>query len=605
MLPVEADMLHRPLPGLAIPASEVCQVTLTGFQGHQRQIILAMMRWMGVEVQKNMALAVTTHVVAKDVEDTTSQKLNVARKPEYAHRISIVNVDWVYDSLRQWTIQPSANYLRNKPPPESPNPQIVEESGSTGKGSQQRTRQCLPGQQAGSQPAASLQQADVVLGTRSDDFIQHAHPPSAAANGHSLQLGSGSKAVQRRASPVQMTLTAALGAAVKHAKADAAEPAAASQLKASAVQQPSGGRQSGLPWGSEVFDPMAGSIPSDLQIAAANARTAKLLSELVPPSAPTSPVDTSPGDGLTEPAAHRQHAKQADVRALLAARVCKEFDGGEFKGQVIGYDPVAKFYMVEFEDGDREEMSSQELQADRPGRRPFFALSGMHSDEQARCTAILKQLSVGVISGKVSHRWESRVTHVVMPSLMRSGKTLAGLAAGNWILGSSYLDECQSARRLIEEEQHELQESETGLIASGAPMHWRQRRDETGHGAFYGLRVVVHGTLDKTGPDRDHIVQIVEAGGGSVVGLAEAVGSRGAHVAVIKATKAKGDAGVKKLLAVNIACVAPQWVVQWVADPWGLLEKHRLFGSKASSELAEFEKGRGVVPPAMEVSQVW
>ena len=55
-------------------------VSVTAFQGMQRQILLDMLRCMGVDVQKQMHMCTATHVVAQDVDDDKSEKLAYARK---------------------------------------------------------------------------------------------------------------------------------------------------------------------------------------------------------------------------------------------------------------------------------------------------------------------------------------------------------------------------------------------------------------------------------------------------------------------------------------------------------------------------------------------
>lgn len=55
-------------------------VSVTAFQGMQRQILLDMLRCMGVGVQKQMHMGTATHVVAQDVDDAKSEKLAYARK---------------------------------------------------------------------------------------------------------------------------------------------------------------------------------------------------------------------------------------------------------------------------------------------------------------------------------------------------------------------------------------------------------------------------------------------------------------------------------------------------------------------------------------------
>ena len=55
-------------------------VSITAFQGMQRQILLDMLRCMGVGVQKQMHMGSATHIVAQDVDDKVSAKLKVTRK---------------------------------------------------------------------------------------------------------------------------------------------------------------------------------------------------------------------------------------------------------------------------------------------------------------------------------------------------------------------------------------------------------------------------------------------------------------------------------------------------------------------------------------------
>jgi len=47
-------------------------------------------------------------------------------------------------------------------------------------------------------------------------------------------------------------------------------------------------------------------------------------------------------------------------------------------------------------------------------------------------------------------RWKSSITHVVLPSLVRSVKSLAGMAGGCWILHADFVDACASAEALME-----------------------------------------------------------------------------------------------------------------------------------------------------------
>ena len=57
-----------------------CGISVTSFVGLQRQVLLDMLHCMGVDVQKEMRLAAVTHIVAQDVDDRSSKKLEHARK---------------------------------------------------------------------------------------------------------------------------------------------------------------------------------------------------------------------------------------------------------------------------------------------------------------------------------------------------------------------------------------------------------------------------------------------------------------------------------------------------------------------------------------------
>ncbi len=65
---------------LLLLAAAACGVSVTSFQGLQRQILLDMLWCMGVDVQKEMRLNAVSHIIARDVDDKSSKKLEHARK---------------------------------------------------------------------------------------------------------------------------------------------------------------------------------------------------------------------------------------------------------------------------------------------------------------------------------------------------------------------------------------------------------------------------------------------------------------------------------------------------------------------------------------------
>ena len=65
-----------------------------------------------------------------------------------------------------------------------------------------------------------------------------------------------------------------------------------------------------------------------------------------------------------------------------------------------------------------------------------------------------------------------------------------------WILKTDYLTASNEAGKFLAEEAYEWQKnglSEDGAINLEAPRKWRLLRERTGHGAFYGMRVIIYG----------------------------------------------------------------------------------------------------------------
>jgi topoisomerase (DNA) II binding protein 1 len=67
-----------------------------------------------------------------------------------------------------------------------------------------------------------------------------------------------------------------------------------------------------------------------------------------------------------------------------------------------------------------------------------------------------------------------------------------------WILKREYLTSCIEAGKFVDEEPFEwfgtgFNDGET--ISFDAPRKWRNIRQQMGHGAFYGMQIVVYGQL--------------------------------------------------------------------------------------------------------------
>lgn len=65
-----------------------------------------------------------------------------------------------------------------------------------------------------------------------------------------------------------------------------------------------------------------------------------------------------------------------------------------------------------------------------------------------------------------------------------------------WILKTDFLTACNEAGKFLAEEPYEWHRSglsEDGAINMEAPRKWRLLRERTGHGALYGMRIIIYG----------------------------------------------------------------------------------------------------------------
>lgn len=70
------------------------------------------------------------------------------------------------------------------------------------------------------------------------------------------------------------------------------------------------------------------------------------------------------------------------------------------------------------------------------------------------------------------------------------------LSKCRWILKTDYLTASNEAGQFVAEEPHEWHKkglSEDGHVSLEAPRKWRLLKEKTGHGAFYGMRIIIYG----------------------------------------------------------------------------------------------------------------
>ena len=79
---------------------------------------------------------------------------------------------------------------------------------------------------------------------------------------------------------------------------------------------------------------------------------------------------------------------------------------------------------------------------------------------------------------------------------MESECEFPSLLKKRWILKPDYLTACNEAGKFLEEEPFEWHGQGLNIgdtISLDAPRKWRQLKQRTGYGAFYGMQVIIYG----------------------------------------------------------------------------------------------------------------
>ncbi|XP_072982927.1 BRCT domain-containing protein At4g02110 [Typha latifolia] len=216
----------------------------------------------------------------------------------------------------------------------------------------------------------------------------------------------------------------------------------------------------------------------------------------------------------------------------------------------------------------------------------WFILSG-HRPQRKEFQTIIRQLRGRVC--RDSHHWSYQATHFVVPDpVRRTEKFFAAAAAGRWILKTDYLSASSEAGNFLEEETFEWYKNgltEDGAISLEAPRKWRQLRERTGHGAFYGLRIIIYGEC--IAPTLDTLKRVVKAGDGTILATSPPYTrflKAGVDFAIVSPSMPRVDAWVQEFLRHEVPCVVADYLVEYVCKPSYTLERHVLFKTHAWAE---------------------
>nr|GMD63976.1 BRCT domain-containing protein [Ipomoea batatas] len=215
-----------------------------------------------------------------------------------------------------------------------------------------------------------------------------------------------------------------------------------------------------------------------------------------------------------------------------------------------------------------------------------FIFSG-HRLQRKEFQQVIKRLRGK--SCRDSHQWSYQATHFVAPDpVRRTEKFFAAAASGRWILKVDYLAACNEAGKFLEEEPYEWHGkglTEDLAISLEAPRKWRLQRQRTGHGAFYGMRIIVYGELIV--PSLDTLKRVVKAGDGTILATSPSytrVLKSNIDFAIVAPGVPRNDAWVQEFLEHKIPCVSADYLVEYVCKPGYSLDKHVQYSTHAWAE---------------------
>ncbi|KAF3617022.1 BRCT domain-containing protein [Capsicum annuum] len=214
--------------------------------------------------------------------------------------------------------------------------------------------------------------------------------------------------------------------------------------------------------------------------------------------------------------------------------------------------------------------NSRSLQVTKVGTEPrWFILSG-HRLQRKEFEKVIKRLKGNVC--RDSHQWSYQATHFIVPDpVRRTEKLFAAAASGRWILKSDYLTASNEAGRLLDEKKYEwYKKGLTEDLATDleAPRKWRLLRERTGHGAFYGMKIIIYG--DCIVPPLDTLKRAVKAGDGTILATSPPYTrflNSGVDFAVVDETMPLYDMWVQEFLRCEIPCILPDYLVAYVCKP--------------------------------------
>ncbi|CAA2940283.1 Hypothetical predicted protein [Olea europaea subsp. europaea] len=216
----------------------------------------------------------------------------------------------------------------------------------------------------------------------------------------------------------------------------------------------------------------------------------------------------------------------------------------------------------------------------------WFILSG-HKLQRKEFQQVIKCLNGRLC--RDSHKWSYQATHFIVPDpVRRTEKFFAAAASGSWILKTDYLTASNEAGRFLLEEPYEWHKkclTEDGAINLEAPRKWRLVKERTGHGAFYGMRIIIYGEC--IAPPLETLKRVIKAGDGTILATSPPYTrflQSSVDFAIVSPGMPRVDMWIQEFLSHEIPCVLADYLVEYVCKPGYSLERHVQYNTHVWAE---------------------
>ncbi|KAG9145768.1 hypothetical protein Leryth_011203 [Lithospermum erythrorhizon] len=252
----------------------------------------------------------------------------------------------------------------------------------------------------------------------------------------------------------------------------------------------------------------------------------------------------------------------------VSAKSKKKPETSELKGMVSNYGPGLAEHATKV-------------------KEPMWFLVSGHKFQRKEFQQVIKRLRGRVC--RDSHNWSYQATHLILPDpIRRTEKFFAAVASGRWILKTDYLTASNEAGKFLDEQPYEWHKNsltEDGSINLVAPQKWRLIRSRTGHGSFYGLRIIVYGEC--IAPPLDTLKRAVKAGDGTILATSPPYTrflESDVDFAIVSPGMPRVDIWIQEFLRHEIPCVLADYLVDYVCKPGYSLDKHVQYGTHSWAE---------------------